>query len=155
MPQLVEWFFLKYFEWYHKVKQYGNENTYFVIVLHTVFGKIFQDCEWKCNTFGYKIQIYGSEMGDMIDSNVKSLEEHKYYLMLKKIYSRRYSTDCFRDIFAQKSLEAGTSLYELPTYRSDCAELDELKQQNSYMVKTFLSMYIPATIEYRNNQRYN
>ncbi len=148
LPQIIEWIFPKYFKWYHKVKKFGNENVYFVVILHTLLGKLFQMAEYKRNTFGYKTQIYGSEMGDEITSTTHQLKEHKYYLMLKKIYARRYSTDCFKDIFAVRALEAGTSLYELPAYTSDCATLDELQQQNSYMVNTFLSMYIPATIQY-------
>jgi len=149
MPQLVEWLVPKYMNWYHDVKKWGNENTYFVFILHSIIGVFFQAAERKKNTFGFYTQIYGTEPGDMIDSSNRSLVEHKYYLMPKKIYSRRYATDAFKDIFATKVSNAGTSLYDLPTYESDCATLEELKQQNSYMVNTFLSMYIPATIEYR------
>ena len=150
VPQLVEWFMPKYTKWYHEVKQYGNENAYFVIMLHTVMGIIFQYAERKKHIFGYQTQILGTEAGDMIDSTKRELKEHKYFLMLKKIYSRRYATDAFKDIFATKALESDTSFYTLPTYESDCARLHELQLQNSYMVNTFLCMFNPEIYQQSN-----
>ena len=68
-------------------------------------------------------------------------EECKYYLMTKKIYAGRYSTDCYKDLFADRALEARTSLYEIDTYKTSCATLEELSKQNSYFANEFIRMY--------------
>lgn len=133
-------FVKKYTAWYNKVKTYGNENCYFVYTLHTIVGKIFGSCERKFNIFGYYTEIINVRSGNLEDDTAPV--EHKYYLMPKKIYAGRYSTDCFKDTFAIRALEAGTSLYYLPTYDSACAKLEELKKQNSYMANTFIAMYL-------------
>ena len=58
------------------------------------------------NRFGYSKLIVQVEAGTMDGE----LVEHKYYLMNKKVYSKRFSTDCYSDFFMEKTLtsEVGT-----------------------------------------------
>ena len=157
LPVIVSYFFKSYFAWYHKVKYCGNENFYIISFSLSIFAKLFQRAEYLSNTFGYYVQMLGSESGTEASkgSSGNNLEEHKYYLMCKKIYSRRYSTDAFQDIFARRTLEAGTSIYDLPCYKNDRAMLDELNKQNSYQGEQFVSLYLPAQVKkivYQYNQ---
>lgn len=82
------------------------------------------------NVYGYyecQIEIENGKQ----DGNV---DVHPYYLSTKKIYSNRFSTDCFSDYFADRSKRAGMSINDYITYRSTRATLDELRQQQSYLV---------------------
>jgi len=82
------------------------------------------------NLYGYyecQIEIENGKQ----DGNV---DVHPYYLSTKKIYSNRFSTDCFSDYFADRSKRAGMSINDYITYRTTRATLDELRLQNSYLI---------------------
>ncbi|MCM1224873.1 MAG: hypothetical protein NC548_61535 [Lachnospiraceae bacterium] len=86
------------------------------------------------NTFGYcriRVQI---EDGARDGKRAKK----KYYLMSKKIYSRRFATDCYSDFYAQKALDSLVGLEELPEYKSVKATVDEFLKQNSYFMADLL-----------------
>ena len=82
------------------------------------------------NTFGY------SKMKLQVESGTQDgeLEAKVYYLDNKRIYSDRFSTDCFSDFFETKSLRSKIGIEDLDEYASSKATLDELKMQNSYFV---------------------
>ena len=60
--------------------------------------------------------------------------DKRYFLMTKKIYSKRFSTDCFSDFFTIKTLRSNVGLDDMPEYDTEKATFDELKKQNSYFV---------------------
>ena len=130
-------FIPKYFKFYNKVKRFGNENAPVIRKLHSIVGRIYGACERKDNIFGYYKETIAREVGTMDEE----AEDHVYYLMPKKIYAGRYSTDCYKDLFAGRALEAGTSLYTIDTYKTACALIEELARQNSYFANEFLKMY--------------
>ena len=63
-------------------------------------------------------------------------EEKKYYLMNRKIYSRRFSTDCFSDYFADMAKKSKVGLKDYVAYACEKASVDELKQQGSYFINS-------------------
>ena len=82
------------------------------------------------NTFGYcKLDVQVESGTQDGQTNAR-----KYYLMSKKIYSKRFSTDCFSDFFTTKSLRSAIGLDDLEEYATEKATFDELKQQNSYFI---------------------
>lgn len=86
------------------------------------------------NTFGYnKMQLQvesGTRDGILLDRN--------YYLMFKKIYSRRFATDCYSDFYMQKALQSLVGLEDLPEYGSVKATVTEFLKQNSYFMADLL-----------------
>ncbi len=66
------------------------------------------------------------------------LTEHKYFLMHKKIYSKRFSTDCYSDFFMEKALRSEVGLNDLVEFKSEKATLEELIQENAYFMKDIL-----------------
>lgn len=86
------------------------------------------------NTFGYnKMQVQmedGTRDGNLLDKN--------YYLMFKKIYSRRFATDCYSDFYMQKALKSMTGLEDLPEYATVRATVEEFLRQNSYFMADLL-----------------
>ena len=54
--------------------------------------------------------------------------------MNKKIYARRFSTDCFSDYFNELAQKGGTGLNDYLEYATEKATVEELKMQNSYFI---------------------
>lgn len=61
-------------------------------------------------------------------------EKKRYYLMSKKIYSRRFSTDCFSDYFDDMARQAPVGLDGYLEYATEKASVEELKSQHSYFI---------------------
>ena len=105
-----------------------GDNTLSMHILKTITAKIQHYYTGIYNTFGYcplRVQIEsGTQDGE--------LDENKYYLANKKIYSKRFSTDCFSDFFTQKALRSPVGLDDLPEYRTEKATFDEMDKQHSY-----------------------
>lgn len=59
-------------------------------------------------------------------------KESNYYLMFKKIYSKRFSTDCFSNFFNEKALRSKVGLDDLPAFAGEKASFDEMLKENSY-----------------------
>jgi hypothetical protein len=65
-------------------------------------------------------------------------DEKLYYIMPKKTYSKRFSTDCFSDIFVEKALSSSVGLDDLPAYETEKANSEELQAQNSYFINDLM-----------------
>ena len=61
-------------------------------------------------------------------------EYMRRYLANKKIFSKRFSTDCFSDFFTKKALRSRIGLNDVSKYSAVKASLAELKSQNSYFI---------------------
>ncbi len=95
------------------------------------------------NTFGYcTLQI-------QVESGTRDgiLTNKQYYLMYKKIYSRRFATDCYSDFYAKKALDSLVGLEDLPEYSSVKATVQEFLRQNSYFMAELLVGLLKNTTE--------
>ena len=82
------------------------------------------------NRFGYyKLQV-GIESGTQ-DGEIK---KSNYYLMVKKIYSKRFSTDCFSDFFNEKALRSAVGINDIPVFKTEKASFEELMEENSFFM---------------------
>ena len=59
--------------------------------------------------------------------------------MNKKIYSQRFSTDCFSDYFNELGRNTYLGLDDYYEYRTERATIEELKMQNSYFINSLYS----------------
>ena len=122
--------FGKFVSLYYNYRFMRGDNTLSMHILKTVTAKIQHYYTGIYNTFGYcplRVQIEsGTQDGE--------LDENKYYLANKKIYSKRFSTDCFSDFFTQKALRSPVGLDDLPEYRTEKATFAEMELQNSYFI---------------------
>lgn len=120
--------FGKFVSLYYNYRFTRGDNTLSMHILKTLTAKIQHYYTGIYNTFGYcplRVQIEsGTQDGE--------LDENKYYLANKKIYSKRFSTDCFSDFFTQKALRSPVGLDDLPEYRTEKATFDEMDKQHSY-----------------------
>ena len=61
-------------------------------------------------------------------------EKKKYYVINKKIYSRRFTTDCFSDYFNELARKSNIGLNDYLEYETERASVEELKMQNSFFI---------------------
>jgi len=64
---------------------------------------------------------------------------HKYYVSTKKIYSDRFSTDAYADIFAEGLKDVKIGLDQIPEYAGNKATEQELLSQNSYFINEIVN----------------
>ena len=100
-------------------------------ILKTIAAKVQHYYTGVYSTFGYctlRIQVESGTQDGQLD-------EKRYYLASKKIYSKRFSTDCFSDFFTQKALRTPGGIADLREYATEKATFGEMGLQNSYFVK--------------------
>ena len=131
---LHNWLEKRFNNIYYDFRYTRGDNTLFMHVIKTVFTKINNYYIKRLNSFGYCCLLLQVESG----TQDGELSERKYYLMSKKIYSKRFSTDCFSDFFTQKALRSAYGIEDLPGYKGVKATFGELEKQNSYFINDLL-----------------
>ena len=129
---ISEWIFNRFISLYYDFRFKRGDNTLLVYLLKTVTSWLWRRNIRLYNRFGYCSLHIEKERGTM---NARC-EKKKYYLMNKKIYSRRFSTDCFSDYFNDMAKKTNVGLSDYLEYASEKATVDELKMQNSYFINT-------------------
>lgn len=122
--------FDKFIDLYYKYRYKRSDNTLPMCLLKkftSVFNHYYNRIH---NTFGYCTVSTLVEAGTMDGKATNK----KYYLMFKKIYSDRFSTDCFSDFFNVKALRSPIGINDLEEYSSSKATFEELEKQNSYFI---------------------
>lgn len=124
-------FYDRFKAFYYDIRFRRGDNTLFMFLVKNAFEIFVKHYVRIYNTFGYIPMKLGTQLGTL---DAKT-EEHDYYLSVKKIYSNRFSTDCYSSFFRDAALQSKWSLITSPEYESVCATVDELKAQNSYFVR--------------------
>ena len=112
-----------------------SDNTLPMYLLKTFTAWIYRYYTGIYNRFGYRTLRVLVESG----TQDGKLKKNTYYLMTKKIYSRRFSTDCFSEFFEEKALRSPVGIDDLKEYATEKANFDELKEQNSYFINELLN----------------
>lgn len=113
---------------YYKHRFERGDNTLPMYLYHGLVSILNTYQKRIYNTFGYYKLDVQIEKGTQ-DENKK---KNHYYLMCKKIYSKRFSTDCFSDFFNAKALRSKLGLDDLIEFKSEKASFEELALENSY-----------------------
>ena len=127
---ISEMVFNKFINLYYKMRYNRGDNTLLVHVLKSVCSWLYKRNMIIYNKYGYSISHIEKERGTM-DGKV---EKKKYFVMNKKIYSRRFSTDCFSDYFNEMARKSNIGLNDYMEYATEKATVEELKMQNSYFI---------------------
>ena len=127
---LSEWAFDRFINLYYDFRFRRGDNTLLVHILKTITAWIYKRNARIYNKYGYTITQIEKERGTM-DGKI---EKKKYYVMNKKIYSSRFSTDCFSDYFNDIAKQTKVGLNDYIEYATEKATAEELKMQNSYFI---------------------
>ena len=121
---------------YYNHRYRRGDNTLKMFIYKQIISKLYSYRLGIYNTFGYYRLDLAVEKGTQ-DGATKS---KKYYLSTKKIYAKRFSTDCYNDIFTEKALRSNVGLADVPEYKGVKATLEELMLQNSYFFNELLKI---------------
>ena len=127
---LYDWVFGKFVRLYENYRYQRGDTTLTMHILKGIVAKIHTRYKRIHNQFGYCQLSVQVESGTM-DGQRKNC---KYYLSTKKIYSKRFSTDCFSDFFVKKALRSPIGINDLDEYETEKATFAELAEQNSYFI---------------------
>lgn len=132
---LYSWLFGKFAELYYRYRFVRSDNTLPMYLLKAVTAGIHHYYTGIYNRFGFctlHVQVESGTQDGQLDDN-------KYFLTSKKIYSKRFSTDCFSDFFTEKALRSPVGIDDLQEYATEKATFDELREQNSYFINDLLN----------------
>ena len=127
---IAEWSFNRFINLYYDFRFRRGDNTLLVHILKSVTAWIWKRNVRVYNRYGYNTLKIEKERGTM-DGKVES---KKYYIMNRKIYARRFSTDCFSDYFNDMARQSRVGLNDYREYVTEKASVDELLAQNSYFI---------------------
>lgn len=124
ISKLVCWFQKSYYEYRYD----RGDNTLPMYLCHGAVALLDKYRSGIYNRFGYM------QLDVSVEDGTQSGERKakKYYLMSKKIYSKRFSTDAFSDYFNQKALTSPVGIDDLREFASEKATWAELTSENSY-----------------------
>lgn len=132
---LYSFVFGRFTDIYRNTRYMRGDNTLKMYLFKSVATALHRHYIRNFNRYGYcvlRVQVEsGTQDGELC--------ENKYYLMNKKIYSKRFSTDCFSDFFTEKVLRSPVGINDLPEYATEKASFGELSRQNSYFVNDLLN----------------
>ncbi len=127
---IAEWGFNRFINLYYDFRFRRGNNTLLVHILKSITAWIWKRNVRVYNRYGYNTLKIEKERGTM-DGKVES---KKYYIMNRKIYARRFSTDCFSDYFNDMARQSRVGLNDYREYFTEKASVDELLAQNSYFI---------------------
>lgn len=116
---------------YSKYRYQRGDNTFLMYAIKSIYVKFHGYYERIYNTFGYKEYDVGIEDGTQEGGIVPKT----YYIMSKKIYSKRFSTDCFSNVFEERVSKAKIGIKQVPEFRNENASFDEMDMMQSYFFR--------------------
>ncbi len=118
------------FEKLHKNQRFNKgNNTLVYYILHTIISKYENYYAKRINTFGYERMTISVRDGNK--ENEKKMHYY-YYISNKKTLSKRYATDCFADVLAEKTKQATKGIDDIKSYKKVRPSDAELKETNSF-----------------------
>lgn len=127
---VTEWLVNRVIALYYEFRYRRGDNTLLVYFLKSLAAKLWQRNLKIYNKYGYSVLQIAKERGTMDGKP----DKRKYYLMNRKIYAKRFSTDCFSDYFNEMARNAKTGINDYIEYATEKASVSELKEQHSYFI---------------------
>lgn len=136
---IYEIIYPKFKEFYYTLRFTRGDNTLTGYLAKKLFCAFYHHYTKIVNTFGYSILTI--DLKDGTTDGEGEGEMFEYYLSHKKIYSNRFSTDCYADLFATASMRASVGIDDYPQYKTTRATWDEMELQNSYFVREMTKQF--------------
>ena len=127
----------RFAKWYEDFRYRRGDNTLISHFLKWLAAADSKHYTKIYNTFSYKSVKVGMQNGSL-DGECK---ERKYYIMPKKIYAKRFSTDAYADFFYEKAIRSEVGIEDLEEYASERATMAELESQHSYFIGNLMKNF--------------
>ena len=121
----------KFAAFYREYRYWRGDMILPMWVLLNVFAAFHNHYRRTYNRFGCNVLDVAVESGTM-DSDKKM---ERIHILHKKVYSERFSTDCYHGFFEPQLRETAWSFDDYPEYADTVASREELNFQNSYFIK--------------------
>ena len=128
----VEWIYTRFIDLYEDFRFKRGDNTLLIYAFKKIAAWLYKRNAINYNLYGYSILKIEKERGTQDGKKKK----RKYYLCNRKIYNRRFSTDCFSDYFNEQARKTKVGINDYAEYSAVKATVSELKQQNSYFINS-------------------
>jgi len=128
---LFSWLFGRFVNLYYRFRFVRSDKTATMHFLKSITAFLKRYRERTCNLFGSSVVKLSVESGRM-DGERK---ECKYFIQSKKIYAKRYSTDCLSGIFESYAMDNTVGIDDLIEYATELGTDEENLLQNSHFQK--------------------
>ena len=125
---LFGWLKSRFDKFYTQYRFNRADNTLLLYLYKGITAKLNKYCEGMHNTFSSQTLRLEVERG----SREGEIKQAKYYRMPKKIYSKRFSTDCLSGIFENRAECNYIGIDDLKEYADIMATSAELDLQNAH-----------------------
>ena len=122
-------FYEKFVEFYKEYRYNRGDTCLAMYLMHNIMSAYNNYYRRIYNTFGCSVLDLSVEL-----EGVEPLKAN-IHLLDKKVYSDRFSTDCYRGYFEPELRVAKYGLDDYEEYADGVATLDELHHQNSYFIR--------------------
>ena len=122
----------KFLGLYTNMRYLRGDNTLFMYLFKSIAAFLYKQHCLAVNKYGYSVAYISREKGTMEGDAIDT----RYYVINKKIYADRFSTDCFSDYFNDRARQTKVGLDDYEEYMETKASVDELKMQNSYFINS-------------------
>ena len=129
--------FPRFSSMYEEYRFWHGNNTLLMYLFKSLLIPFFNFYDRTYNHFGYDVMKLGITTGKM--DELPRLKD--YYVMYKKDYAKRYSTDSHSAFYRKSALRKKKGLVDYPSYSSERATLEELEKQNSYFIRDLTSNF--------------
>lgn len=137
---LIPWFFLteivhdfvypRFRSFYTQYRYRRGDRDLMMYLLHNAVSSLHNYVTKQYNIFGMNLLHVEVERGTQDEEK----REIRYYLCSKKVYSNRFSTDCYRAYFETQLRQTKIGLDDYKEYLDTVATADEMHYQNSYFI---------------------
>lgn len=130
---------------YYDYRNKRGDRTAATLVLKAIVSAFSNFYLIAYNNFGYYDLELDTESGRAYGNNGEpsnSSRRYTYQLAVKKIYSERYSTDCYQQFFEKKQLESSFGINNYPCYSDLKMNVEEMKQQHDYFLMEIMDIML-------------
>jgi len=131
---IYSFIFPKFKQAYNSYRINRGDNTLIMHLLKKLGAGVHRYYSRIYNRFGFHVRHLAIEDA----ASGKIIKECPYYVSTKKIYSDRFATDAYKDIFAKRLKEVNVGIEDMTEYESVKASVAELEQQNSYFINDLI-----------------
>ena len=133
---------------YYFIRKRKGSNTALVALLWKLYTPIFKHYWRYFNWYSYyPLEI---KIVDGADEEILS-ESEKIPLIASVAYRSRFRTDGLGEFYYQKMKHSPKGLNDIRTYKDRTMSLDEMTEQNSYMIKDFTRNFIGGVVTQSND----
>lgn len=116
---------------YDKYRFHRGDNTLTMYLLKSLHGLIYNHYKRIESTFSACTATVTVQAGTMDEGRKKC----KYYLLRRKIYADRFSTDCYHGFYVKKARRSKCGIMDVPQYKELEPTFEELDGQDSHFIR--------------------